>query len=335
MTIVSPSNWIAVGGRRRPLSGRFEAISSKRSSFAVTNATPPSPNDRVEADRAALETVFTSSLPDIERIIRAVARRHGISVDEREEFAAEVRLSLVDHEYATLAQFNGNSSLRTYLTTVIQRLFFDYRRRLWGRWRGSAQAKRLGPTAERLELLIYRDGLSIGEACQRIIDSGSNETVAYLEGLARRIPQRERVRVDTVGSMDDVGAVCGDSSGPRDNPHRALEEAQSTARCRAALARALSRLGAHDRVLLRLRYEDGVSVAAIARLSSLDQKELYRHLERLLKEIRVALAGEGIGWTEVSGLVESGACNLVLLDDLAGSGPESGPGRPSILEARS
>jgi RNA polymerase sigma factor for flagellar operon FliA len=97
----------------------------------------------------------------------------------------------------------------------------------------------------------------------------------------------------------------------------------------------MARIPAHDRVFLRLRYEDGLSVAAIARMSSLDQKELYRRLERLLKGIRLDLAAEGIGWSEVSRLVELGLCDFALLDERGPRDQDNASGRPSIVEAES
>jgi RNA polymerase sigma factor for flagellar operon FliA len=282
-----------------------------------------------------LERLLAGALPEVEAAVRGLARRHALSSDERDEFAAEVKLALVDRDYAILAQFKGRSSLRTFLTTVVQRLFIDYRRHLWGRWHSSAEAKRLGPTAERLELLIYRDGLSVSDACQRINSArGSGGDTIDVEALARRLPRRQRVRVESVGSADDVGNVVKDSPS-HDNPHDLVADAQAVSLCRAAISRAMARIPAHDRVFLRLRYEDGLSVAAIARMSSLDQKELYRRLERLLKGIRLDLAAEGIGWSEVSRLVELGLCDFALLDERGPRDQDNASGRPSIVEAES
>src|SRR6185503_194492 len=101
--------------------------------------------------RAELEQRFLSALSDIERVIRFIARRNRLGRAEEEEFAGEVRLAFVEDDYRILDRFQGNSSLRTYLTVVIQRLFLDYRQKLWGKWRPSAEAQRRGPLACRLE----------------------------------------------------------------------------------------------------------------------------------------------------------------------------------------
>ena len=67
-----------------------------------------------------------------------------------------------------LRRFEGRSSLTTYITVVVQRLFLDRRNRLWGKWRPSAEARRLGPTAVLLERLVSRDGWSAEQALETL-----------------------------------------------------------------------------------------------------------------------------------------------------------------------
>jgi RNA polymerase sigma factor for flagellar operon FliA len=103
------------------------------------------------------------------------------------------------------------------------------------------------------------------------------------------------------------------------------------ARCQAVIERTLGAWPPEDRVLLRLRFEDEVSVADIARRLGLDQKGLYRRLDRLLGQLRVAIEGEGIGWADVEAAIERGQCHL----RLPAFPVENGPARPSNEEARS
>lgn len=278
------------------------------------------------ARRADLEELFLSALPDVEGAVRFIARRNRLSVAEAEEFAAEARLALVDHDYRILAAFQGRSSLRTYLVTVLQRVFLDLQRRRLGKWRPSAEAVRLGPTAEKLERLLYRDGHSLSEALATLGADDSQEERDALATLASRIPVRVRV---SEGSIDLDGADLADK---RDaNPEQQFHGRDVTARCQAVVERTLSGWPPEDRVLLRLRFEDGFSVADIARRLGLDQKGLYRRLDRLLGQLRVAIEGEGIGWADVEAAIERGHCHL----RLPAFPVESGPARPSIEEARS
>ncbi len=45
-----------------------------------------------------------------------------ISANDREDMAAEVMLTIIDHDYAVLRQFRGKSSLATYLTVIARRV---------------------------------------------------------------------------------------------------------------------------------------------------------------------------------------------------------------------
>jgi RNA polymerase sigma factor for flagellar operon FliA len=260
-----------------------------------------------DARRSEREALFLASLPEIERAARFVARRNRLSAVEAEELLAEAKLALIDHDYRILGQFEGRSSLRTYLLTVIQRLFLDRRRRQWGKWRPSARATRLGPLALRLESLLYRDGLSLDEACQVMESQGSStEARVELVALAGQLP----VRTKTIEvPIDDDPAV--DAASPGD-PETRLRGQLTAERCQAALERALRSLPADDRVVLRLRFEDGVSVADIARGFRLDQKGLYRRIDRVLAGFRRALEADGISWGEVEEMIAGGHSHLRL-----------------------
>lgn len=91
--------------------------------------------------------------------------------------------------------------------------------------------------------------------------------------------------------------TLADRPAPATHPDIAIQqrEAGSIAR-RAAqqLADAVGALTPHDRLILRMRFEDGVSIADIARTLQLEQKPLYRRLEGLLSALRRALEHGGL-----------------------------------------
>lgn len=279
--------------------------------------------------RAEREAFFLAALPRIEEAIRIVARRNRLSGAEAEDFGSEIKLALIENDYDVLARFQGRSSLRTYLLTVVQRRFLDRRRRQWGKWRPSPQAERLGPVALRLEALLYRDRLPLAEAVETLrLNLGVDETAEALVALAHRLPVRAARR--TAESLD--GPERPEPAAPvPDDPHAGLEARETAARCQAAVARAMAALAPDDRVVLRLRFEDGVSVADIARARRLDQKKLYRRLDAMLASFREVLERQSLAWDDVRAWIERGQCHLRLPPP---AGAEIGGAVPSLREER-
>jgi RNA polymerase sigma factor for flagellar operon FliA len=258
--------------------------------------------------------LFQSQLPLIEGVIRFVVRRHRLGVSEAEEFAAHVRLKLIDDDYQILRRFCERSSLRTYLSTVVERLFLDYRIHQWGKWRPSAEARRGGPLAVRLEALLYKDGLPFQQAVEVLLVSERvPATRAEIEALGARLPPRTPRRIvgeDAIGDLPVSGAVA-------DSAVLAREAAAVAARTRAALGVALSHLPPQDRVVVQLHFGEGLTIADVARALHVDQKPLYRQLERALASLRTSLAVQGIHgdvvteWLAVGQWDEEGAENAL------------------------
>ena len=245
------------------------------------------------------ESLFLSSLPVIDDVTLLVCRRHRVSGAEAEDFRAEVHFHFIERNSEVLRRFEGRSSLRTFLAVVIQRLFLDYRNRLWGKWRPSAEARRLGPTAMFIERLVSRDGWMLDQALEmlRINHQVTIDGVlaAFCQRLSARGPVRQYV---SEGEADQVESA---TPSPEDNVLRA-EQGFRAKRVRATLARARQELRPEERLILKLRYDDGLPVADIARALHLDQKRLYRTIERLLADLRERLKGEGISSDDVDWL---------------------------------
>jgi RNA polymerase sigma factor for flagellar operon FliA len=227
----------------------------------------------------------------IESAIAVVCRRFRLPAADAEDFAGEFRLRLVRENYATLRDFQGRSTMGTYLLVVITRAFQDWRNARWGKWRTSAEARRLGPLAERLERLVVRDGHSLDEAYEVLrTNLGFDVTRASLDDLAARFPVRHRRK--TVGD-EGMAGLAAPGAAP-DADLAAEEAARVVSEATAAIGRALSRLAHEDQLILRMRFTDGLKLSEIARMLHLDQKPLYRRVEGLLLDLRRALEHEGL-----------------------------------------
>ncbi len=233
---------------------------------------------------------FVETLPLIDGTIRFVCRRHHCCPDEAEEFASIARLRLIEDDYAVLRKFGGRCKLGTYLGVVIGRMFLDFRRQRWGVWRPSAEARRLGPVAVRLDILLHRDGVSLDEAIEML---RTNERVAAapgeMETLAARLPRRAGRRA-TRDAMQAAPIL------PAETVERAALHDERDARARRlrmALHDALRSLPAEDALILRLRFQDDFTIGRIAESLHVDAKPLYRRIGNLLADLRAILAARG------------------------------------------
>jgi RNA polymerase sigma factor (sigma-70 family) len=256
---------------------------------------------------ASGEAVFLQHLDLIEHVVAFVCSRHHLSAADAEDFASHVKLKFVERGYEILTKFGGRSSLRTYLSVVIQRLFLDYRASAWGKWRPSAEARRRGPVATLLERMLSRDGYGFEEACELLATNhGIARSRDELERLAGSLPPRVKRRTEPESALANLA-----SSAPGTERNVAESEQQQTAaRVSAAMWRLLEAFEVQDRLILTLRFEDGRTVAEIAAALRLDQKGLYRRMDRLLRQLRTGLEGEGIERAAVMEMLESPAVNI-------------------------
>lgn len=248
------------------------------------------------------EQVFLDHLPLVEELIRSITRRHRCAADEAEEFASLVKEKLWENGYDRIRSFQGKggSSFTTYLNVVAQRLFIDFRRQNWGKWRASAEAVRQGEVAIRLEELIVRDGRTFEDACQILSSSNLAGTSRQeLERIAASLPVRRQRRL---AGEEELASVAAGGPRPED---RVLERelAPAQARVRGALERALASLPGEDRLVLRLRIERGLKVSTIADSLCLPQKATYRRLERILRDLRKSLESQGISREQVGDIL--------------------------------
>ena len=234
---------------------------------------------------------YVEQLDVINRIASSVCRRNGVQGADAEDFVSDVRLKLLQDDYAVLRKYRGASSQTTFLTVVISNLFRDHRIKHWGKWRPSAEAKRLGDAALMLEAAVYRDGQTFDQACATLANDG-RLTVdrTKLRKLMAELPQRVARRIDESASVEDVPA-----SSSADAPVLERERDERLQAAKAALGRAVERLEPEDRVIVRLHFLEGLSIADVARAVGVPQKPLYTRLKRLLAALASDLSAQGIG----------------------------------------
>lgn len=258
--------------------------------------------------KGSVEQLYLAQLETIKRLAAYACRRYGFSREEVEDFTQHVLAKIWGDDCAVLRKYQGRSSLSTYLAIVVNSALKDYVNSLWGKWRPSAAANRLGQLAIDLETLLVRDRKRFDEACQTLRSRGLTATDAELSEIAARLPPRSPRRPD--GSYEgEAGTGGGDLHRPApggrepvapesaDDGIRLSERQRRWQQAMRALGVAIGALPAEDRVIAKMLGEFQVVVIA-ARLG-LDQKALYRRKHKILRTLREALERDGFSAGDV------------------------------------
>lgn len=263
------------------------------SSFQTSTAAwvSSSPPDTVLSDQEFL----LHSLELVHKLVRCLCHRQGISPDEREELEGEVRVKLMENDYRVLRQCDDPARLPSYLGLVVISTWHDRLRKLKGRAkRPSSRARVLGPAAIELEKHLGR-GETVDVAYERLKHDFPELGCKDFEDLAEKVKPRPGRRMEG----DETLAVL---ASPEPGGDQRLERREGQARKRRALAlmaKHLAELPEEDRRLLVRACAGGVKVSRIARSLGLEQKPLYRRIDKRLSDLRHKLEEAGICWKDL------------------------------------
>ncbi len=228
----------------------------------------------------------------IERALAETCRQKRMLQEQAEEFMSAARIRLLDDDRAILRKYSGASSFRTYIAVVVSRLYIDWCNSEWGRWRPSAEARRQGDVAIELERLVFRDRWAVEEAIEHVVSSGraSRRDCEDVWRLLPRAPRHSTLPLDDGIDVPDATQTSTDLLAEREQGRRVL----------ASLDRAIHQLPTDDRLLVRLQYWRNCTVAEIARMQGLDQRELYRRFVRIREHLKRVLESDGVGSSTIA-----------------------------------
>jgi RNA polymerase sigma factor (sigma-70 family) len=243
-----------------------------------------------------LEGLFHQSLEALPLILRGLGREKRLSLEELEDLRSDIQIKLLEEDYRVLRRWNRRSSFKVYLITVVYNIWCDRVRAEKGTVRVSAAANRLGPPAQKLEILIGR-GLKLDEAYQVIKPLFPGLSRDEAEEIAAQINPRPGRRFES----EDVVARLPDLEQTGD---KRLEQEEKLVKKHEALdlmRQRLAELPEQDRILLVRVHAEGVKFSHIARsLGGIDQRSLYRRNESLITKLRTDLEEAGIHWEDLS-----------------------------------
>jgi RNA polymerase sigma factor for flagellar operon FliA len=152
--------------------------------------------------------------------------------------------------------------------------------------------------AIRLEKLL-RDGLSLDEAVRTLQTNYKVEMSAQeLAEMAARLP--DRVPRKPVGEEALENEVSPDQA---DSLAKTQEREAVLRKVLPALQEVREALPPEDQLILKMKGKD-FTVAEIARILGLEQKPLYRRIERLFKDLREELERRGFRKEDLEGVFD-------------------------------
>lgn len=234
------------------------------------------------------EQLILQQRPHVERVIQDLARKHYLASAEISEFRGAVERALERNDYELLRAFDARSTWETYLTIVITRQYFLFQQVLWGQWRPSSAAQRLGAAATLLEELVVRDHFALPDAIDWMRSAHRVDMPRYrLTQLAEQLGIAGEPTVKRWFSPTTTRPV--------------LPQVELT----AALNDALALLSPDDRLILELRFRDRQPLTRIAAMLKIDVRPLQRRIETAKDVIRQSLMTQGLPTGDVEALLTS------------------------------
>ncbi len=198
-------------------------------------------------------------------------------------------------------RLGGSAAFSTWLRVVVRNLCLDWRRKQFGRPRMFRSIAQL----PQLEAEIYRcrceKGLSLEETfvslCS-VFPGLTMERVAAAEGqihesLSSRqhwLRSTQKLRMQSMSQESSVGVMETPANDPVD-PHPNQESALAAREQEDRLRMALQKLSQPERLLIRLRFEQSLTLEEIAGLMGLsDAQQVHRRIAAILERLRKNMA---------------------------------------------
>jgi len=248
---------------------------------------------RLSSDQA--ESAWNEFLRRYSSLILHVARQYESDEERTSDCFLYACGQLSDNAFRRLRSFrpDGPAQFRTWLASVVSNLCIDWRRKLHGRYRPTATIARLPDLEQLVYRFIYTRGMT-REHCLRVLqprypgltDLQLSEINARLFSLLTS-RQRWQLSARSHGpiSLDEASHPDEDDAPIQpEDPGPGPEALAQTDQERSMLEAALERLEPRQRLLLRLRFQQDLTLEEIALLTRIPDPF------RANREIQAALA---------------------------------------------
>ena len=231
--------------------------------------------------------------PSIMRIVRRFERDEGRATDCFVHVCGE----LSNNGFRRLLSFRTDGAARfsTWLAAVVANLCIDWRRNKYGRQRPVSAVAKLPEIDQLVYRYIFVRGMSRRECLVALQPRFPGLTDSVLAEVNARLfttlapRQRWQLGARSAGtlSLDELSSEDGDAAAWQPTDDSALPDEQAGSQQEQdQLAAAMEQLPAQQRLLLRLRYEQELTLDEVARLTGLaDPFRANRQIQAALKAL--------------------------------------------------
>jgi len=250
--------------------------------------------DRLGSDRG--DEAWASFLQTYSPLIVQVVRLFEKNQDEVSDCFVFVCQQLNRDRFRRLKRFkpDGSASFPTWLRVVVRNLYLDWRRKERGRPRPFRSITRLPGLDQEIYRCVYERGMTSSEtlhSLQGFFPTLTEDQVGRsLERIGRTLTARQRwLLASRNPRFESLSRDVEEGQPTRDLPSRDADPQTiaSDKQLLLVMSRALSRLSPADRLLVRLRFEQGLSLERVAKISGLtDGRRADRRIKEILKHLR-------------------------------------------------
>jgi RNA polymerase sigma factor (sigma-70 family) len=206
------------------------------------------------------------------------------------------------NNFRRLVKFDpqGSASFSTWLRVVVRNLCLDWLRKRFGRPRLFRSIARLSQLDGEVYRCRYEQGLSLGDTYTSLRQSFPGLTMEQLAAGEERVQQsitcrqlrlmdarKARLRIDGRPSgVEVIDEATSEPADPRPTPESILADREREGQ----LWRAVGKLPKLERLVIRMRFGQGLTLEEIGRLTGLgDAQRVHRRIGDVLEKLRAEL----------------------------------------------
>lgn len=250
------------------------------------------------------QAAWTEFLDDYSPLILQVVQRFEREPDHAGDCFLFVCEQLNQNQFRRLRRFkpDGPARFTTWLRLVVRNLCLDWRRKEFGRHRVFDVVARLTAFDRDVYTKVFEQGLSSEEAwfslAPRYPGLAQESVDQSVESIRRTLTPRQLWLLST--RRVKVESLEGESADTQENLERQVpdprpdpEALSVTHQQQAALELGLERLSKPERLLIKLRFEQDLTLREVAELLDLpDAQTADRRIREVLEKLRQGLSGK-------------------------------------------